>query len=142
LVGALVFILLPPLFFFVFAFEFIAVFSFIVCRRFHAWLKGQANFFANSTSLTPSTEMTESAISDVREQVLKTKKRVKALMRTVELQNQLLLMMARKLNLDVGAEDLDARDWVSEQAQLEPAALVDKKSVDEKGDRGIDVARL
>jgi len=86
--------------------------------------------------------MTESAISDVREQVLKTKKRVKALMRTVELQNQLLLMMARKLNLDVGAEDLDARDWVSEQAQLEPAALVDKKSVDEKGDRGIDVARL
>lgn len=86
--------------------------------------------------------MTESAISDVREQVLKTKKRVKALMRTVELQNQLLLMMARKLNLDVGAEDLDARDWVSEQAQLEPAVLVDKKSVDEKGDRGIDVARL
>lgn len=84
--------------------------------------------------------MTQSTMHDIELQVCKTKKRVKALMRTVELQNKILLMMARKMDLSVEAEDLDARDWVSDAAQLEPAISGDNKHADEKDD--IEVARL
>ena len=84
--------------------------------------------------------MAQSTIHGIELQVCKTKKRVKALMRTVELQNKILLIMARKMDLSVEAEDLDARDWVSDTTQLEPAILGDNKHVEEKDD--IEVARL
>lgn len=79
---------------------------------------------------------------DMQRQIYKTKKRVKALMRTVELQNKLLLMMARKMGLSVEVEDLDARDWVSETAQLEPAILQDIKDGGNEVSKGSEVASL
>lgn len=103
---------------------------------------GQANLFADSSSLTSSADTTESTMYDIQQQVGKTKKRVKALIRTMEVQNRLLLMMARKMNLNVEAEDLDARDWVSESAEREPAILGDTESADEQEGREIEVARL
>ena len=117
-------------------------FFFFTYRRFHVWLIGQASFFDTSTSLTPCTEMTESTMHGIELQVCKTKKRVKALMRTVELQNKLLLMMAGKMGLSVEAEDLDAKDWAYDTAQLEPATLGDSKHADEKDDSEYEVAKL
>lgn len=56
--------------------------------------------------------MHESAITDIQRQVSKTKKRVKSLMKTMDMQNKLLLMMARKMHLNLEVEDLSARDLV------------------------------
>lgn len=89
--------------------------------------------------------MTESTINDIQQQVNKTKKRVKTLVRTMELQNRFLVMMARKMNLGVEADELDTGDWVSE-AQPGPAYELllrdDDKSEDEKEDAKLQVARL
>lgn len=89
--------------------------------------------------------MTESTINDIQQQVNKTKKRVKTLVRTMELQNRLLVMMARKMNLGVEADELDTGDWVSE-ARPGPAYELllrdDDKSEDEKEDGKLQVARL
>lgn len=105
-------------------------------RRFHAWLKGQGKLFDESSSLTSSAEMTETTISDIQQQVSKTKKRVKALIRTVELQNQLLATIARQMNLNVEMEDLNAGDWAQSQSTS------DEKSEGEKDDAGYHLARL
>ena len=51
--------------------------------------------------------MTETTISDIQQQVSKTKKRVKTLIRTVELQNRLLATIARQMNLNVEMDDLN-----------------------------------
>ena len=89
--------------------------------------------------------MTESTIYDIQQQVNKTKKRVKTLVRTMELQNRLLVMMARKMNLGVEAEELDTGDWVPE-AQPGPAYGLllgdDDKSEDEKEEGKRQMARL
>ena len=116
-------------------------FFFPVSRRFHAWLIGQAKLFDESTSLTPSAEMTETTISDIQQQVNKTKKRVKTLIRTMELQNQLLVNIARQMNLNVDAEDLNARDWVKSESTYTLLGD-DEKIEDEKDDGGSQVARL
>lgn len=88
--------------------------------------------------------MTESTIYDIQQQVNKTKKRVKTLVRTMELQNRLLVMMARKMNLGVEVEELDSGDWVSEAQPGSAYGLLgdDVKSEDEKGDGERQVARL
>ena len=54
-------------------------------------------------------------------------------MRTMEAQNQLLLMMAQKMDLGVEAE---------EAVQLKPSILGANASSDEKDDIEIEVARL
>lgn len=106
---------------------------------------GQAKFLEDETSLTPCEEMAESTIYDIQQQVNKTKKRVKTLVRTMELQNRLLVMMARKMNLGVEADELDTGDWVSE-AQPGPAYGLllgdDDKSEDEKEQGKRQMARL
>lgn len=88
--------------------------------------------------------MTESTIYDIQQQVNKTKKRVKTLVRTMELQNRLLVMMARKMNLGVEVEELDSEDWVSEAQPGSAYGLLgdDVKSEDEKEDGERQVARL
>lgn len=89
--------------------------------------------------------MKESTIYDIQQQVNKTKKRVKTLVRTMELQNRLLVMMARKMNLGVDADELDTGEWVPE-AQPGPAYGLllgdNEKSEDEKEDGKRQVARL
>ncbi|KAL9969322.1 hypothetical protein ACROYT_G021521 [Oculina patagonica] len=113
--------------------------------RFHAWLLGQAKFLDEETSLTPCDEMAESTIYDIRQQVNKTKKRVKNLVRTMEIQNRLLVMMARKMNLSVEVDELDAAgDWVSEAQPGSANGLLgdDGKSEDEKDGGESQVARL
>ena len=62
--------------------------------------------------------MHEAIINDIQQQISKTKKRVKTLVKNVELQNKLLLMIARKMDLDLDAEDLTARDWVNGETIL------------------------
>lgn len=101
-------------------------FSLSVCRRLHAWLSGQAKFLGEETSLTPCDEIAEATIYEIRQQVNKTKKRVKTLVRTLELQNRLLVMMARKMDLSVEDDELDAGDWA------QPGLAYDGKSEDEK----------
>lgn len=88
--------------------------------------------------------MTESTIYDIQQQVNKTKKRVKTLVRTMELQNRLLVMMAKKMNLGVEVEELDSGDWVSEAQPGSAYGLLgdDVKSEDEKKDGERQVARL
>ena len=89
--------------------------------------------------------MTESTIYDIQQQVNKTKKRVKTLVRTMELQNRLLVMMARKMNLCVEADELDTGEWVSEAQPGSAYGLLlgdDDKSEDEKQDGKRQVARL
>ena len=88
--------------------------------------------------------MTESTIYDIQQQVNKTKKRVKTLVRTMEVQNRLLVMMARKMNLDVEAEELDAEDLVSEAQPGSAYGLLgdDVKREDKKEDGERQVARL
>lgn len=81
-------------------------------RRFCEWLIGQARFLDSTTLLTSREEIHESAITDIQRQVSKTKKRVKSLMKTMDMQNKLLIMMARKMQLNLEAEDLSARDLV------------------------------
>ena len=81
--------------------------------------------------------MTESTIYDIQQQVNKTKKRVKTLVRAMELQNRLLVMMARKMNIGVEADELDTGDWVSEAQAGSAYGLLlgdDDKSEDEKQD--------
>ena len=73
---------------------------------------GQARFLDSTTLLTSREEIHESAITDIQRQVSKTKKRVKFLMKTMDMQNKLLIMMARKMHLNLEAEDLSARDLV------------------------------
>lgn len=73
---------------------------------------GQARFLDSTTLLTSREEIHESAITDIQRQVSKTKKRVKSLMKTMDMQNKLLIMMARKMQLNLEAEDLSARDLV------------------------------
>ncbi|XP_068698490.1 transient receptor potential cation channel subfamily A member 1-like isoform X2 [Montipora foliosa] len=85
---------------------------------FHAWLWGQARFFDSTSSLTSREEMHEAIVNDIQRQISKTKKRVKTLVKNVELQNKLLLMIARKMDLDLEAEDLTARDWVNGETIL------------------------
>lgn len=88
--------------------------------------------------------MAESTIYDIRQQVNKTKKRVKTLVRTMEIQNRLLVMMARKMNLSVEVDELDASDWVSEAQPGSANGLLgdDGKSEDEKDGGESQVARL
>lgn len=89
--------------------------------------------------------MTESTIYDIQQQVNKTKKRVKTLVRTMELQNRLLVMMARKMNLGVEADELDTGDWVPEAQPGTAYGLLlgdDDKSEDEKEESKRQMARL
>jgi len=89
--------------------------------------------------------MTETTIYDIQRQVNKTKKRVKTLVRTMELQNRLLVMMARKMNLGVEADELDTGDWVFEAQPGSAYGLLlgdDDKSEDEKEEEKRPVARL
>ena len=75
----------------------------------------------------------------------KTKKRVKTLVRTMELQNRLLVMMARKMNLGVEADELDTGDWVPEAQPRQVYGLLlgdDDKSEDEKEEGKRQMARL
>lgn len=119
--------------------------SFSVCSKLHAWVIGQAKFLEDETSLTPCEEMTESTIYDIQQQVNKTKKRVKTLVRTMELQNRLLVMMARKMNLGVEADELDTGDWVPEAQPGTAYGLLlgdDDKSEDEKEESKRQMARL
>lgn len=111
-------------------------------RRLHEWLAGQASFFEKSPSLTAYEEMTESNIKEIQQQVCKTKKRVKALMRTMENQNRLLVLMAKKMDLNVEADDLDAKNALSETELLEPRSLGNNESDDDKKDRKTEVAGL
>lgn len=122
----------------------ITAFSWSVCRRFHAWLLGQAKRLDEETSLTPCTELTESTFYDIRQQVNKTKKRVKTLVQTMELQNRLLMLMARKMNLSAEVDELDAGDWVSGAQPGSAYGLYgdDGKSEDEKEVEESQVARL
>lgn len=86
--------------------------------------------------------MTESNIKEIQQQVCKTKKRVKALMRTMENQNRLLVLMAKKMDLNVEADDLDTKNALSETDLLEPRGLGNNISADEENDRKTEVARL
>lgn len=86
--------------------------------------------------------MTESNIKEIQQQVCKTKKRVKALMRTMENQNRLLVLMAKKMDLNVEADDLDAKNALSETDLLEPRGWGNNVSADEENDRKTEVARL
>lgn len=80
--------------------------------------------------------MTETTISDIQQQVSKTKKRVKTLIRTVELQNRLLATIARQMNLNVEMDDLNVGHWVK------PQPTYDEKSEEEKDDTVYHLARL
>ena len=80
--------------------------------------------------------MTETTISDIQQQVSKTKKRVKTLIRTVELQNRLLATIARQMNLNVEMDDLNVGHWVK------PQSTYDEKSEKEKDDTVYHLARL
>lgn len=80
--------------------------------------------------------MTETTISDIQQQVSKTKKRVKTLIRTVELQNRLLATIARQMNLNVEMDDLNVGHWVK------PQSTSDEKSEEEKDDTVYHSARL
>lgn len=86
--------------------------------------------------------MTESNIKEIQQQVCKTKKRVKALMRTMENQNRLLVLMAKKMDLNVEADDLDAKNALSETELLEPRSLGNNERDDDKKDRKTEVAGL
>lgn len=86
--------------------------------------------------------MTESNIKEIQQQVCKTKKRVKALMRTMENQNRLLVLMAKKMDLNVEADDLDTKNALSETDLLEPRGLGNNISADEENDRKTEVTRL
>ena len=86
--------------------------------------------------------MTESNIKEIQQQVCKTKKRVKALMRTMENQNRLLVLMAKKMDLNVEADDLDAKNALSETELLEPRSLGNNESDDDKKDRKTEVAGI
>ena len=89
--------------------------------------------------MTAYEEMTESNIKEIQQQVCKTKKRVKALMRTMENQNRLLVLMAKKMDLNVEADDLDAKNVLSEIELLEPRSLGNNESEDDKNDRKTEV---
>ena len=80
--------------------------------------------------------MTETTISDIQQQVSKTKKRVKTLIRTVELQNRLLATIARQMNLNVEMDDLNVGHSVK------PQSTYDEKSEEEKDDTVYHLARL
>ena len=80
--------------------------------------------------------MTETTISDIQQQVSKTKKRVKTLIRTVELQNRLLTTIARQMNLNVEMDDLNVGHWVK------PQSTYDEKSEEGKDDTVYHLARL
>ena len=80
--------------------------------------------------------MTETTISDIQQQVSKTKKRVKTLIRTVELQSRLLATIARQMNLNVEMDDLNVGHWVK------PQSTYDEKSEEEKDDTVYHLARL
>ena len=86
--------------------------------------------------------MTESNIKQIQQQVCKTKKRVKALMRTMENQNRLLVLMAKKMDLNVEADDLDAKNALSEIELLEPRSLGNNESDNDKNDRKTEVDGL
>ena len=86
--------------------------------------------------------MTESNIKEIQQQVCKTKKRVKALMRTMENQNRLLVLMAKKMDLNVEADDLDAKNALSETELLELRSLGNNESDDDKNGRKTEVAGL
>ena len=116
--------------------HFLSFFLSLFIRRFHAWLKGQGRLFDESSSLTSSAAMTETTISDIQQQVSKTKKRVKTLIRTVELQNRLLATIARQMNLNVEMDDLNVGHWVK------PQSTYDEKSEEEKDDTVYHLARL
>ena len=86
--------------------------------------------------------MTESNIKEIQQQVCKTKKRVKALMRTMENQNRLLVLMAKKMDLNVEADDLDAKNALSETELLELRSLGNNESDDDKKGRKTEEAGL
>ena len=63
-------------------------------------------------------------------------------MRTMENQNRLLVLMAKKMDLNVEADDLDAKNALSETELLEPRSLGNNESDDDKKDRKTEVAGL